>query len=74
MFSSSSAFQIDGLGRTNPDQETDVSIAREVDKDLNAQGEDEEPTEENATGRHVAREKQREAWRVLRAKRSEAEN
>ncbi|CAK9079141.1 unnamed protein product [Durusdinium trenchii] len=41
--------------------ETDVSIAREVDKDLNAQGEDEEPTEDNATGRHVAREKQREA-------------
>lgn len=51
-----------------------MSIAREVDKDLNAQGEDEEPTEDNATGRHVAREKQREAWRVLRAKRSEAEN
>ena len=43
-------------------QETDVSIAREVDKDLEANGEaGAEDAGESASARHAAREKQREA-------------
>lgn len=41
--------------------ETDVSIAREVDKDLEANGEAAEDAGESASARHAAREKQREA-------------
>ena len=45
-----------------PIQETDVSIAREVDKDLEANGEaGAEDAGESASARHAAREKQREA-------------
>ena len=45
-------------------QETDVSIAREVDKDLEANGEAAEDAGESASARHAAREKQREAGRA----------
>ena len=49
-------------------QETDVSIAREVDKDLEANGEAAEDAGESASARHAAREKQREAGRFLGSK------
>lgn len=46
-------------------QETDVSIAREVDKDLEANGEaGAEDAGESASARHAAREKQREVGRA----------
>ena len=38
-----------------------MSIAREVDKDLHAEAENWESQGENASARHAAREKQREA-------------
>ena len=45
-------------------QETDVSIAREVDKDLDAENgpNGENDAGESASARHAAREKQREVW------------
>ena len=49
-------------------QETDVSIAREVDKDLEANGEAAEDAGESASARHAAREKQREAGRSTGSK------
>ena len=42
-------------------QETDVSIAREVDKDLDDSGNQEGGEGDSASARHAAREKQREA-------------